>query len=277
MGSSMAKNLLSHQVEVSVYNRSYEKSEALIEFGARACKTVAECVQNKDIVFTMLSNPQVVEILAASSGGILEAMKEGAIWVDCSTVNPSFTMKMDALAQSRHIKYIEAPVAGTKPQAEQAELVFFAGGDESVLKVVTPFMEMMGKKVIHVGEIGKGSSLKLLVNGMLAQSAVVFFEAMLLGESLGLSRDFLLDFLPNTAVAPPFMKMKASLIKEDQLETQFPLELMQKDLHLVSLTAYEQQQPMYLANLSKELYAHAIKKGLGREDFCAIYKWLEEV
>jgi 3-hydroxyisobutyrate dehydrogenase-like beta-hydroxyacid dehydrogenase len=134
---------------------------------------------------------------------------------------------------------------------------------------------MMGSKVFYIGDIGKGASLKMLVNMMLAQSMLIFSEAILLGEKMGISKDFLLDTVPNLIVSAPFTKFKAEAIRNDNYEVQFPLEWMHKDLHLATLTAYEQKQPLFLANLAKELYSGANKYGLGRLDMSAIYTYLE--
>ena len=275
MGSRMAQNLLKNDVALTVYNRSSEPAQALQKQGARVATSASEAVREADVVFTMLASPDVVEQVVTGSEGVLSAMPEGARWVDCSTVNPSFSRAAHRIAQQHQVRFLDAPVAGTKPQAEHAELVFFVGGEKSDLDTVEPLLHYMGQKVMHVGEVSKGTSFKMLVNALLAQSMLLFSETLLLGEKMGLSKDFLLNTLPNLAVSAPFTKAKAEMIRNDDYEVQFPLELMYKDLHLAALTAYEHQQPLYLANLAKEMYARATQSGLGREDFAAVHRWLE--
>ena len=111
---------------------------------------------------------------------------------------------------------------------------------------------------------------------MLAQSMIVFSEAILLGEKMGIDKDFLLNAVPNLVVAAPFTKFKAEMVRKDDYGVQFPLEWMHKDLHLAAITAYEHKQPLYLANLAKELYTHATQSGLGRADFAAIHQFLSD-
>ena len=135
---------------------------------------------------------------------------------------------------------------------------------------------MMGQKVLNIGETGKGASFKMIVNIMLGQSMIVFSEALLLGEKMGMDKDFLLNTLPNLVVAAPFTKFKSEMIRSRNYEVMFPLELMYKDMHLAALTAYELNQPLYLGNVAKELFANANKKGMGRLDFAAIHQYLEE-
>jgi len=276
MGSRMAANLLKNQINLTVFNRSKEAMIPLVNAGAKSSSSIEEAVQDADVVISMLSTPEVVESIFIEDSKALDYLKEGAIWIDCSTVNPSFSKKMEAAALQRKINFVDAPVAGTKPHAENAELVFFVGGQETTVQKIQSLLEMMGKKIMHLGATGMGSNFKMLVNIMLGQSMIIFSEAILLGEKMGLDKTFLLNTLPNLVVSAPFTKFKASMIADDDYEVQFPLEWMHKDLHLASQTAYEHQQPLLLANLAKEIYANAVKQGYNRLDFAAIHKFLED-
>lgn len=275
MGSRMASNLLKNGVDVTVFNRSKEPVEVLLEKGAKSASTANEAVADADIVFSMLSKPEVVENIFLTKEGVLSAMKKDSIWVDCSTVNPSFSLKCNSIASQKEIQFIDAPVAGTLPHAQNAELVFFVGAEKALLEKVESYLNFMGKKIVHIGETGKGASFKMLVNIMLAQSMIVFSEAVLLGEKMGINKEFLLNIIPNLVVSAPFTKFKSEMIQEGNYEVQFPLELMHKDLHLAAVTAYELNQPLYLANMAKELFAKANNSGMGRLDFAAIHKYLE--
>ncbi|MEM7105281.1 MAG: NAD(P)-dependent oxidoreductase [Bacteroidota bacterium] len=275
MGSRMAANLLKHNVDLIVFNRSPLPLESLQDKGAIKALSKEEAVAEADIVFTMLANPEVVETIMLGENGALKAMKANAVWADCSTVNPSFTRKSHQAAAKAGVRYLDAPVAGTKPHAANAELTFFIGGEKSELDSVMPYLEMMGKKILHIGETGKGASFKMLVNAMLAQSMIMFSETILLGEKMGIDKSFLLDVVPNLVVSAPFTKFKAEMIRSGDYEVQFPLELMHKDLHLAAVTAYELNQPLYLSNMAKEIFAEANNKGMGRLDFAAIHKFLE--
>lgn len=276
MGSRMAANLLKNGVELTVWNRSPQPMETLRQQGATTVNSPVEAVKNADLVFSMLSNPEAVESIFLSNYNALGSMKKNAIWVDCSTVNPSFTKKAKQAATQTSIRFVDAPVAGTLPHAQNAELVFFVGAEKTLLAEITPYLNYMGKKVMALGETGKGAAFKMLVNIMLAQSMVIFSETVLLGERLGIDKDFLLDVIPNLVVAAPFTKFKAEMVRNSDYEVQFPLELMHKDLHLATITAYELQQPLYLANIAKELFAEAHHKGMGRLDFAAIHQYLAE-
>ena len=274
MGSRMAANLLKNGIELCVYNRSAAAAHALAKQGAKAATSVVEAVAGADIVISMLSTPEVVDRIFLQDAATFSSMKENAIWIDCSTVNPSFSAKAMVAATKAGINFMDAPVAGTKPQAENATLVFFVGADKTLLDKVEPILLFMGHKILHIGEVTKGASFKMLVNLMLAQSMILFSETILLGEKMGIAKDFLLEVIPNLAVAAPFTKFKTAMLRTENYELQFPLEWMHKDLQLATTTAYELCQPLYLANLSKELFAAANKAGMGRLDFAAIHKFL---
>jgi 3-hydroxyisobutyrate dehydrogenase-like beta-hydroxyacid dehydrogenase len=276
MGSRMAANLLKNDVNLTVYNRSPEVAEALGQKGARVAGSISEAVANADLVFSMLSTPEVVASIFFGEKGALSDMKPNAIWADCTTVNPSFSLQADEEAEKHDVRFLDAPVAGTKPQAQNGELVFFIGGEQALLTEIEPYLGFMGKKILNIGETGKGASFKMLVNIMLAQSMLIFSESILLGEKMGIDKDFLLNVIPNLVVSAPFTKFKAEMVRSGDYEVQFPLEWMQKDLHLAAVTAYELQQPLYLANLTQEIYAAANQSGLGRLDFAAIHKFLDE-
>ena len=275
MGSRMAKNLLKDAgISLTVFNRSPEAVTVLETAGAKAADSARAAVAGADVVFTMLSAPEVVEKVAFGDDSFIDAMGEGALWVNCSTVNPSYTRECDDRARALGLRFLDAPVAGTKMPAETGELTFLLGGESADVEKVRPLLDHMGQKILHVGRAGQGSAFKMLVNALLAQSMLVFSETALLGEKLGFSRDFLMNTLPNLPVTAPFLKGKAGLIKEGNYEAQFPLELMLKDLHLLDLTAFEEKQPLFLAGLAKSIYGQASSAGLGRDDFAAVFDYL---
>jgi 3-hydroxyisobutyrate dehydrogenase/glyoxylate/succinic semialdehyde reductase len=273
MGSRMASILLKAGVDLTVYNRTPKPAEELGKKGAQVAKTVELAVKDTDIVISMLSSPEAVDEVILQN---LHHFKKNAIWMDSTTVNPSFSIKSKNLAEKHGLRFLEAPVAGTKPQAEDGELTFLIGGDKAVLNDVLILLGEMGNKNIHIGEVGKASSFKMVINMLLGMSMVAFVESLKLGEAMGLDKSFLLNNLPSLPVSAPFTKMKAEMIKDDSFDPQFPLDLMYKDMHLVTLTAYENHTALPLTNLAKELYSQANKKGLGRMDMSAIYKFLDK-
>ncbi|GGE29547.1 hypothetical protein GCM10011391_05110 [Pullulanibacillus camelliae] len=275
MGSLMAKNIQKAGYTLTVHNRTKEKAKALIADGAQWAATPKEAVAHADIVFTMLANPTVVEAIAYDKNGILPNMKKGALWVDMSTVNPSFSKKMADAARNHQLRYLDAPVSGSKVPAEKGELIFLVGGTQEDCAEAQPYFDIMGKATHFMGENGQGSAMKILINLMLAQSMAVFSETVHLGEAMGLGKENVVELLLNHPVAAPILQGKKNNILNETFEPEFPLAHMQKDLHLVAQTAFEHHYAMPLANAAKELYAQAKQHGLGNQDMSAIFQWLK--
>jgi 3-hydroxyisobutyrate dehydrogenase-like beta-hydroxyacid dehydrogenase len=276
MGSRMATNLLRGGCDLTVYNRTQAKAEALLEEGAHWAESPAAAAAEADVLITMLSEPDAVEELALGENGFLGALQPLTLWMDCTTVNPSFTRRMAEAARSRGVRFLDAPVAGTKGPAEQGTLTFLVGGDEEDIARCQPLFDIMGSRTVQTGETGTGTALKMVLNLLLGQAMVAFSEGMSLGQSLGIPRDVLLDILIGSAVVAPFVTGKRELIETGEYETHFPLQWMHKDMHLACLTAYEHGAALPASNAAKETYALAERYGLGEKDFSAVYQFLNE-
>lgn len=270
----MAANLLKTDADLMVYNRTLSKAEKVAEKGAKIAESPRELAEHADILFTMLSTPEVVRKTATGGNGFLSAMESDSLWVDCSTVNPSFSREMYKEARAHNIRFMDAPAAGTKGPAETGDLLFLVGGAEKDLDECKPYFEKMGKKVIHAGDIGMGASLKMVFNLLLGEAMAAFAEGLNLGESMGFSKDMLLETLVGSPVVAPFIAGKKEKIANGDYEPEFPLRLMQKDLQLASQTGYETSAPLPAGNIVKEVFAMAKQEGLGEEDFSAIYKFV---
>jgi 3-hydroxyisobutyrate dehydrogenase/glyoxylate/succinic semialdehyde reductase len=272
MGSRMAANLQKNGYELVVHNRTKEKAQSLIENGASWADTPADVAEQADILFTMVGTPESVLQAASGSSGFLEHLKPGSLWVDCTTVNPSFSRQMAKEASTRKVRFVDAPVVGTKGPAAAGELLFLVGGDDSDVKACEPHFTVMGRNTMHVGEQGMGSAMKMVFGLLLGSSILAFSEAMALGQSMGISRESLFKSLLGAPVVAPFLSSKKEKIEEGQFDAYFPLKWMQKDLHLASVTAYEGGVALPVANAVKEVFAFAIREGLGDKDFSAVYQ-----
>lgn len=276
MGSRMAANLQSAGYDLKVYNRTKTKADELIMNGAEWAETPSALVKDIDVLFTMLENPQVVEELAIGENGFLDAMAENTIWVDSSTVNPSFSEKMAREATKRNIRFLDAPVSGSKAPAAEAQLLFLVGGEKKDLDQVKPMLDKMGKDAVHVGPHGKGSAMKIMINQLLGQSMLAFSESLNLGMAMGIDKKTGMDILLKTPVTAPILDVFRYRIEENNYEPNFPLKHLQKDLHLFTETAYEYGQPSPLTNTAKEVYGLAKHKNMADLDFSAVFKYLNE-
>ncbi|MCM8570126.1 NAD(P)-dependent oxidoreductase [Gramella jeungdoensis] len=275
-GSRMAANLLKEGHQLKVYNRTKDKAESLIEKGAEWADSPSEAGKGVEVLFTMLEDPKVVEELATGNTGFLNSMQKDSLWIDSSTVNPSFSERMAREARDKGIRFMDAPVSGSKKPAEDAQLLFLAGGEQSDFEEAKPLFLKMGKDAIHIGPAGKGSAMKIMINQLLGQSILAFSESLNLGMAMGIDKKTGMDILLKTPVTAPILDLFRSRIENDEYEPNFPLKHLQKDLHLFTETAYELNQPSPLTNTAKEVYALAKHKNMADLDFTAVFKYLHE-
>jgi 3-hydroxyisobutyrate dehydrogenase-like beta-hydroxyacid dehydrogenase len=276
MGSRMAANLRQNGYELVVYNRTRAKAQPLLEAGATFAESPAKLAEQVDVLFTMLAHPTAVKEAALGTNGFLEHLRRDTLWIDCSSVNPSFSETMADVAAVRGIRFIAAPVSGSAPVAAAAKLVFLVGADAADLEKVRPLLLCMGNKIVHAGGHGAGTSMKMVINLLLGANMAAFSEAMALGEHLGISRKLLFDSLLGLPVVAPFLAGKRAKIESGNYQAEFPLRWMEKDLHLATVSAYEAGVALPLTSLTKELYRLAMQAGDATADFSAIYEFLND-
>jgi 3-hydroxyisobutyrate dehydrogenase-like beta-hydroxyacid dehydrogenase len=274
MGSRMAANLQKHGNSLVVFNRTRAKAEPLLGPCGAFSDSPAKLAEEVEVLFTMLAHPDAVEQAALGADGFLNHLRQDALWVDCSSVNPSFSKKMAAEAARREVHFVDAPVTGSAPAAAEAKLIFWVGADPADLERIRPLLLCMGNKIVHTGGHGMGTSMKMVINLLLGTGMAAFAEAMALGEGLGLSSKMLFDSLLGTPAVAPFLAAKRDKIDNRNYEVEFPLRWMQKDMHLATVSAYEASVAMPLSNVTKEMYRLAMRDGHASEDFSAIYEYL---
>jgi 3-hydroxyisobutyrate dehydrogenase-like beta-hydroxyacid dehydrogenase len=273
MGSRMAANLQKQGHCLILFNRTRAKAESLLGPCGKFTDSPAKLAEQVDVLFTMLAHPDAVEQAALGQNGFLSHLKPNAFWVDCSSVNPSFSKKMAAAAAARQIRFVDAPVTGSAPVAADAKLVFWVGADGADLEKIRPLLLCMGNKIVHTGGHGSGTSMKMVINLLLGMGMAAFAEAMALGEGLGISRKMLFDSLLGMPAVAPFLASKRDKIDKGNYEAEFPLRWMQKDMHLATLSAYESGVALPLTNVAKEMYRLAMRDGHDTDDFSAIYEF----
>lgn len=276
MGSRMAANLQENGYSLVVFNRTRAKAEPLLGPCGTFSDSPAKLAEQVDVLFTMLAHPDAVEQASLGANGFLNHLRPNALWVDCSSVNPSFSKRMAAEAVRREVRFVDAPVTGSAPAAAEAKLIFWVGADPADLERIRPLLLCMGDRIVHTGGRGTGTSMKMVVNLLLGTGMAAFAEGMALGEGLGLSEKMLFDSLLATPVVAPFLSAKRDKIHNRNYEVEFPLRWMQKDMHLATVSGYETGVALPLTNVTKEMYRLAVRAGHGAEDLSAIYELLTD-
>jgi 3-hydroxyisobutyrate dehydrogenase and related beta-hydroxyacid dehydrogenases len=277
MGSRMAANLQKNGHSLVLFNRTRAKAEPLLGPCGTFFDSPAKVADQVELLFTMLAHPDAVEEAALRVNGFLNFLRPNALWVDCSSVNPSFSKKMAAAAAARQVRFVDAPVTGSAALAADGKLVFWVGAEPADLEDIRSVLLCMGNKIVHAGGHGAGTSMKMVINLLLGTGMAAFAEAMALGEGLGISREMLFDSLLGMPAVAPFLASKRVKIESGNYKAEFPLRWMQKDMHLASVSAYQSGVAMPLTNAAKELYRLAMREGYATEDFSAVYDYLTAI
>src|SRR4029077_18171645 len=151
MGSRMATNLQKQGHSLVLFNRTRDKAEFLLGPCGKFADSPAELAGQVDVLFTMLAHPDAVKQTALGLDGFLNFLRPNALWADCSSVNPSFSKKMAAVAARREIHFVDAPVTGSAPVAEEAKLTFWVGADPADLEAIRSLLLCMGNRIVHAG------------------------------------------------------------------------------------------------------------------------------
>ncbi len=271
MGVPMAKRLIDGGHDLLVYNRTYEKTAPLTELGATAVKEVQDVVRQSDILFVMLADGPAV-------ASVFESIQEnltGKTIVNLSTISPEETKEMARLVEKNGGTYLESPVSGSVPVAENGQLVLLAGGDANVVATCQPYLELLGKETIHFGPHGSGSAAKLAINLLLAVVGQGVAETLLLGEGAGLEKEKLIQMISASGMNTPLFSGKRDMYRKNDFPSAFPLRLMAKDLGLITAEARRQKLELPLAQTTDASYTDA-KPAYGDADMAAIYLALQE-
>jgi 3-hydroxyisobutyrate dehydrogenase len=199
MGRGMAANLLKAGFPLTVWNRTKAKAEWLTHTAAVVADSPAQAAMNSSFVLAMLADDAASRAAWLGQDGALVAMSSGSIAIECSTLSPDWIRELHESVSRRGLRMAEAPVTGSRTQAELGQLNFLVGADDETLSAVTPVLQCMSKEILHLGPVGSGAELKLINNFLCAVQVTSFAEALVWIERTGLRLDSALDFLKRGA------------------------------------------------------------------------------
>ena len=271
MGKPMAANLAKAGNEVTVWNRTPKNVE-----GAKTASTPAEAAEGADVVWMCVADTAAVERLLFGANGVEGKLRKGMIVVDSSTISPVETLKFAERVRAKGADYVDAPITGSKVGAESAQLIFMVGASDETLKRLDPLFKVMGKKVVHMGDVGKGQASKISLNLQIAMIFQGFIEGFELASRLGVTPEKFVDLVQNTMVRSGVVDYKAPFVLKRDYSPNFPLRLMRKDLHLVNDAS--KAIDLHLPGLESVLavYEEAQKAGYGDQDYAATLALLEK-
>ena len=270
MGMGMANRLLEAGYPISVWNRTPEKAEALAKRGAQVAKSPREAATGAAVVLSMLADVPVCRDMWLGRGEAILGVSPGTILVESSTVTVDWIHELNRAAGQAGCELVDAPVTGSKPQAEAGQLLFLAGGSDAAVNKVTPVLKAMGRDVVHVGPSGSGARLKLINNFLSGSQAAALAEALSVIERSGLDREKALKVLTEGAPGSPIIKLLSGRMTERAYEPNFVLRLMAKDLRYAVSEADQQGLDLDMGRAALRVFEHAVSAGQGEEDMSAV-------
>jgi 3-hydroxyisobutyrate dehydrogenase len=268
MGSAMARNLIAAGVSTTVWDRSASATGPLADAGAVIAASALDAVKDAEVVITMLPTADVLDSVVFD-GGMIGAFADGAVWAQMGTIGVEATLRTrDRLAAWRpDVTFVDAPVSGSKGPAQQGQLLILASGPGRAADALRPVFDVLGRKTVWLGEAGKGSQMKLVVNAYMSILIEGVAETLELADRLGIGHQQLEEVIQGGPLDAPIADAKLHKMDQRDFAAEFPLEWALKDVDL-AIGAARGETPPLLAALSAQWHA-AVEAGHGRQDISA--------
>jgi len=276
MGTPMAGHLVDKGFDVTVYNRTAERATALCARGAKLATSIEALARECDVIFTMLTADAAVEDVLLGPHGVAMGARPGTLVIDCSTIAPTTSQAVAAGLAQRGIPMLDAPVSGSKPQAEGAQLTFMVGGDREHFDASQSLFSALGKASFYMGTHGAGEHAKLAINTMLAINLLSLTEGLALAKAGGLDLALFTQVIAAGGARSGVAENKAARIAAGEWDPQFMVELLHKDLMLATQLAAGINLPLPILASVRSLLQMAMAQGHGREDMAAVFKCYDE-
>jgi len=270
MGAAMARRLLDHGFELTVWNRNASRAAPLVKAGARIAATPADAAQGAEAVIAMLADDEASRAVWLGESGALATMAHGALAIDSSTLTVAWMRELGAQAAARGVSFLDAPVTGSKPQAEQGALNFLVGGDAAAAERATPLFAAMGRGHVHVGPAGSGALLKLINNFMCGVQLASLGEAMAMAQRSGLDIRRTADVLAAGSPGSPIVKMVVERMVSRDYTPNFLVPLMVKDLTYAMETFAAEGIELADARAARQRFIEAAAAGYQDQDIAAV-------
>ena len=271
MGLSMCGHLLAKGARVSVFTRTRDKAQPLLDRGAAWVDSPRRAAEQTDIVFTMVGFPADVREVYFSADGVVAGTRAGSVLVDMTTTEPSLAIEIAAAAAAREAEALDAPVSGGDVGARNATLSIMAGGDAGALERVRPLLEAMGKTIVHEGGPGTGQHTKMCNQIVIAGTMIGVCESLLYGTRAGLDLNTMLQSIRGGAAGCWTLDNLAPRVLAGNFDPGFMVEHFIKDMGIALDEAARMKIALPGLSLVRQLYVAAAAQGHGRAGTHALY------
>ena len=261
MGSAMAGRIAAAGHDVVVFNRTRSRAEeAAGRTGARVADSARVAAEAAEVCLVSLADDAAVMATYLDDNGLIAGLRPGAIVCDASTVAPATVGGLAPLVAQQGATLLDTPVSGSVSVVESGTLTVMVGGDQSALDRARPVLETFAKSIFHLGDVGAGATMKLVVNSLVHSLNVAVSEALVLAEKAGLDRETVYDIFEAGAAGAPYVKYKReAFLNPGEVSVAFSLELVAKDQELIHDLAERTATRMDQGEASRQLVAEAVQ------------------
>jgi 2-hydroxy-3-oxopropionate reductase len=277
MGAPMAGHLIDAGYQVVGYNRSRPKLDRLVEKGARPADSAADAVREADVVITMVPDSPDVEAVTLGEDGIYAAAKPGLLHIDCSTIRPDVARQVAEAGARRGIRVVDAPVSGGEAGAKEGSLSIMVGGAEEDVAAAMPYLNVLGKTIVHVGPAGAGQTVKAANQLIVAGNIQLVAEALVFLEAHGVDTEAATEVLAGGLAGSAVLQRKAANMRAREFAPGFRIELHHKDLGIVTAAAREAGVAIPLGAAIAQLVGALRAQGHGALDHSALLLLVEQL
>lgn len=275
MGSQMTRRILEAQYPLTVWNRKKEKAGALISAGAKWADSPKAVAQASDVVITMVTDSAASEEVICGENGVLEGAHPGLTLIDMGSIAPEMSRSIAERARGKGIPMLDAPVTGNPKVASEGKLGIMVGGPKETFDACLPIFEKMGVKIIHVGENGKGTTLKLINNLIMGVAIEAVAEALVLASKAGIDPQKVLEITSVGGARTGAMETRGPRMIKHDFSPHFSISNMHKDLSSALKLAEEVGVSLPAASISREILRAAKSQGKADLDSCSVITVLE--
>lgn len=277
MGLPMAKNLVNAGFTVTGYNRSQKAIDALAAAGGKGAGSVAEAVQEADVVITMVPDSPDVEAVVSGKDGVFANAKAGALWIDNSSIRPDVSVRLAADARAAGLRPLDAPVSGGEAGAIDGVLSIMVGGEPADFDAAAAVLDAVGKTIVLVGPSGSGQTVKAANQLIVAANIQALSEAVVFLEAYGVDTDSAIKVLGGGLAGSAVLNQKAQKILDRDFAPGFRLALHNKDMGIVTSAAREAGVVLPLGALVAQLVTSTVASGDGALDHSGLFRGVQRL
>lgn len=271
MGSRVAANLIKAGHSLRVYNRTASATDAVAALGAHVAVTPRDAVKDAEYIISMLRDDDAARaVWLDGENAAIVGVKPGALLIESSTVTPGWTKALAAAAHDAHARFIEAPVLGTRPQAEAGQLIYLIGGDTTAYDAAKILLAQAGSAFHYTGPIGTASAMKLAINAQYGVQVAIWAETLCLLEAQGIAAADAVSIINSLPTTSPAMQMAGKLMSTASYTPLFPIDLVAKDFSYARGLATASGLSLGVLGAAQALYTHAKAQGFAADNIVGV-------